>query len=203
MSVRLVADYVWEKNENIVSFVWFRCFYEKLRWPSILDILLHNLKKESNNLGRFFFLETAIFVQGKNRVQLRIDSYLCKVRNIIRSWWKIVRTNLFPHLPLFYRAPSAPHLHSLSRVVVPATLTQHLCQRSFYKIFVKFRNSKKKVLKLKIILIIVDINKDENKSLISNQFSLKNDLWSFLTFYLRKIVLQEVRGGRDHLNITI
>jgi hypothetical protein len=30
--------------------------------------------------------------------------------------------------------------------------TQHLCQRSFYKIF----------------------NKDENKSLISNQFSLKN-----------------------------
>jgi hypothetical protein len=28
-------------------------------------------------------------------------------------------------------------------------------------------------------------------------------LWSFLTFYLRKIVLQEVRGGRDHLNITI
>ena len=34
--------------------------------------------------------------------------------------------------------------HSLSRVVVPATLTQHLCQRSFYKIFVKFRNSKKK-----------------------------------------------------------
>ena len=42
----------------------------------------------------------------------------------------------------------------------------HLCQRSFYKIFVKFRNSKKNVLK--IVLIIVNINKDENKSLISN-----------------------------------
>ena len=51
--------------------------------------------------------------------------------------------------------------------------THHLCQRSFYKIFVKFRNSKKNVLK--IVLIIVNINKDENKSLISNQFSLKND----------------------------
>jgi hypothetical protein len=51
--------------------------------------------------------------------------------------------------------------------------TQHLCQRSFYKIFVKFRNSKKNVLK--IVLIIVNINKDENKSLVSNQFSLKND----------------------------
>ena len=50
---------------------------------------------------------------------------------------------------------------------------QHLCQRSFYKIFVKFRNSEKNVLK--IVLIIVNINKDENKSLISNQFSLKND----------------------------
>jgi hypothetical protein len=66
-----------------------------------------------------------------------------------------------------------PRHHSLSRVVVPATLTQHLCQRSFYKIFVKFRNSKKNVLK--IVLIIVNINKDETKSLISNQFSLKND----------------------------
>ena len=40
--------------------------------------------------------------------------------------------------------------------------------------FVKFRNSKENVLK--IALIIVNINKDENKSLISNQFSLKNDL---------------------------
>jgi hypothetical protein len=40
--------------------------------------------------------------------------------------------------------------------------------------FFKFRNSKKNVLK--IVLIIVGINKDENKSLISNQFSLKNDL---------------------------
>ena len=51
--------------------------------------------------------------------------------------------------------------------------TQHLCQRPFYKIFVKFRNSKINVLKF--VLIIVNINKDENKSLISNQFSLKND----------------------------
>jgi hypothetical protein len=49
--------------------------------------------------------------------------------------------------------------------------TQHLCQRPFYKILVQFRNSKKNVLK--IVLIIVNINKDENKSLISNQFSLK------------------------------
>ena len=51
--------------------------------------------------------------------------------------------------------------------------TLHFCQHSFYKIFVKFRNSKKNVLK--IVLIIVNINKDENKSLISNQFSHKND----------------------------
>ena len=51
--------------------------------------------------------------------------------------------------------------------------TQHLCRRSFCKIFVKFKNSKKNVLK--IVLIIVNINKDENKSLISNQFTLKND----------------------------
>ena len=49
----------------------------------------------------------------------------------------------------------------------------YLCQRPFYKILVKVRNSKKNVLK--IVLIIVNINKDENKSLISNQFSLKYD----------------------------
>jgi hypothetical protein len=59
-----------------------------------------------------------------------------------------------------------------------STLSLILCQRSFYKIFVKFRNSKKHVLK--IVLIIVNINKDENKSLISNhQFSLKNDFDRF------------------------
>ena len=52
-------------------------------------------------------------------------------------------------------------------------ITQHLCQRSFYKIFEKFRNSKKNVFK--IVLIIVNIYKHKNKSLISNQFSLKND----------------------------
>jgi hypothetical protein len=52
-------------------------------------------------------------------------------------------------------------------------ITQHLCQRSFYKIFVKFRNSNTNVLN--IVLIIVNINKHENKSLNSNQFSLKNE----------------------------
>ena len=52
--------------------------------------------------------------------------------------------------------------------------TQHLCQRSSHKIFIKFINSKKNILK--IVLIIVNSNKDENKSLISNKFSLKNDL---------------------------
>ena len=65
-------------------------------------------------------------------------------------------------------------MHSLSRVVVPAMLDSYLCQRPFYNILVKVRNSKKNVLK--IVLIIVNINKDEKKSLISNQFSLKKDL---------------------------
>jgi hypothetical protein len=83
-----------------------------------------------------------------------------------------------------------PRHHSLSRVVVPATLTQHLCQRSFYKIFVKFRNSKKNVLK--IVLIIVNINKDENKLLISNQFSLKNDFQNLTLGYMTKTLNQSI-----------
>jgi hypothetical protein len=48
----------------------------------------------------------------------------------------------------------------------------HLCQCSFYKIFVKFRNSNKNVLK--IVLIIVNINKDENKSLDFPHHFLEN-----------------------------
>ena len=43
--------------------------------------------------------------------------------------------------------------HSLSRVVVPATLHTPLST----------------------LILQLNINKDENKSLISNQFSLKND----------------------------
>ena len=49
--------------------------------------------------------------------------------------------------------------------------------------------------------IIVNINKDENKSIISNQFSLKNDLWSFLTFWFLPLQNSSPRsvcgGGGD------
>ena len=46
-------------------------------------------------------------------------------------------------------------------------------------ILVKVRNSKKKCT---FVLIIVNINKDENKSLISNQSSLRKMYLKFLTF---------------------
>ena len=62
-------------------------------------------------------------------------------------------------------------VHSLSRVVVPATLDRYFCQRPVYKILVKVRNSKKNVLK--IVLIIVNINKDENESLFQINSLLK------------------------------
>ena len=122
----------------------------------------------------------------------QIDENCCTVKLIFSmhlSSWRKLYLNFVPFLFLVWYKNQliSFHLksklnqslllhgshHSLSRVVVPTTLTQHLCQRSFYKIFVKFRNSKKHVLK--IVLIIININKDENKSLISNQFSLKND----------------------------
>ena len=74
--------------------------------------------------------------------------------------------------------------------------TQHLFQRSFYKIFVKFRNSKKRVIK--IVLIIVNINKDENKSLISNQFSLKNDSSRFLENYFAEVKIQKLKTITNH-----
>ena len=76
----------------------------------------------------------------------------------------------------------------------------NICQRSFYKIFVKFRNSKKNVLK--IVLIIVNINKDENKSLISNQFSLKNDSPSpkhFLENYFAEVKIKKLKTIKSFL----
>jgi hypothetical protein len=77
------------------------------------------------------------------------------------------------------------------------TIAQHLCQRSFYKIFVKFRMSKKNVLK--IVLIIVNINKDENKSLISNQFSLKNDSPPhFLENYFAEVKIKMLKTITNH-----
>ena len=43
---------------------------------------------------------------------------------------------------------------------------------------------------IKIVLINVNINKDENKSLISNQFSLKNDFPHFLENYFAKVKIK-------------
>ena len=61
-----------------------------------------------------------------------------------------------------------PHLHHIFTFSIQSCRScyarLYLCQRPFYKILVKVRNSKKNVLK--IDLIIVNINKDENKSLI-------------------------------------
>jgi hypothetical protein len=49
-----------------------------------------------------------------------------------------------------------------------------ICQNLKDVCIVLFLETVKKNV-LNIVLIIVNINKDENKSLISNQFSLKND----------------------------
>jgi hypothetical protein len=46
-----------------------------------------------------------------------------------------------------------------------------------------------------MFMIIVNINKDENKSFISNQF--KDDLWSFLTFYLLPPQNSSPRNGGE------
>ena len=51
---------------------------------------------------------------------------------------------------------------------VESTNTRNICLM-LSTIYKQYKNV------LKIVLIIVYINKDENKSLISNQFSLKND----------------------------
>ena len=100
-----------------------------------------------------------------------------KLRHTSVNAWKIVPKSHDHHYRFQSHDQNIVVLvdgHSLSRCVVSTWLHYtHFCQRSFYKIFVKFRNSKKNVLK--IVLIIVNINKNENKSLISNQFSLKND----------------------------
>ena len=77
----------------------------------------------------------------------------------------------------------------------------YLSQRPFYKILVKVRNSKK------IVLIIVNINKDESKSLISNQFSLKKNYSSeppppphthFLENYFAEVKMKKIKTITNH-----
>ena len=83
---------------------------------------------------------------------------------------------LFLNTTLFYNfiLPVNKYLvHSLSRVVVPATLHDISVNAHFTRFLSNLETVNKNVLK--IILIIVNINKYENKSPISNQFSLKND----------------------------
>ena len=87
----------------------------------------------------------------------------------------------------------------------------YLCQRSFFKILVQVRNSKTNVLK--IVLIIVNINKDENKSLISNQFSLTNDPppptptppppphTQFLENYFAEVKIKKLKTITNHLQL--
>ena len=62
--------------------------------------------------------------------------------------------------------------HSLSRVVVPATLDSISVNAHFTRFMYKLETVKTNALR--IVLIIVNINKDENTSLISNQFSFRN-----------------------------
>jgi hypothetical protein len=57
---------------------------------------------------------------------------------------------------------------------------------------VKVRNSK-------IVFIIVNINKDENKSLILNQFSLKNDFPThFLENYFAEVKIKKLKTITNH-----
>ena len=57
----------------------------------------------------------------------------------------------------------SPNLHAYDPFSIQSCRSRYaplyLCKRSFYNIFVKFRNSKKNVLK--IVLFIVNINKDD------------------------------------------
>jgi hypothetical protein len=103
-------------------------------------------------------------------ITLHIFSHFAKTFNLHKVNWLCLTLVTCISLAI-YRLQS---VHSFSIQSCRSCYTRlYLCQRPFYKILVKVRNSKKNVLK--IVIIIVNINKDENKSLISNQFSLKND----------------------------
>jgi hypothetical protein len=117
--------------------------------------------------------------------------YWLHVRTIFQAltemWWSLART------PTLDRECPNNTSFILYAELSFTLRSIHLCQCSFYKIFVKFRNNKKNVLK--IVLIIVNIYKDENKSLNSNQFSLKNDSPHLLENYFA-----EVKNRNDQIH---
>jgi hypothetical protein len=89
-------------------------------------------------------------------IQLYKEKHKIEVQNGCIFFIKIYKQVIFQH----------ECIHSLSSVVVPATLHNISVNAHFTRFLNVF----------KIVLIIVNINKDEKKSLISIQFSLKNNL---------------------------
>jgi hypothetical protein len=63
--------------------------------------------------------------------------------------------------------------HNVYSILYPELSLDSISVNAHFTRFLSKLETVKNVLK--IVLIIVNINKDENKSLISNQFSLKND----------------------------
>jgi hypothetical protein len=72
--------------------------------------------------------------------------------------------------------------------------TQHLCQRSFYKIFVKFRNNKTNVLK--IVLVIVKKMKINHSFPINSL--LKISFPHFLENYFSEVKIKKSKTITNH-----
>ena len=104
----------------------------------------------------------------------------------------VLATILYGRLSYLLKAILYPELSFLLRYT---TSLSTLILQDFCKILKQWKNV------LKIVLIIVNIYKDENKSLISNQFSLKNDppLPHFLENYFAEVKIKKLKTITNHL----
>ena len=167
-------------RKHPIRSLWHRCLERQAFCTPRMYTLSPSKSIKGNNYGEF--------LKDKNVLLCtRLYKYAPNLESLLTQQY--VRENK-------YDVDAAPSPFSIQSCH-SCYATQHLCQCSFYKIFVKFRNSKQNVLK--IVLIIVNINKDENKSLISNQFSLKNDFFPhFLENYLAEVKIKKLKTITNH-----
>ena len=123
-------------------------------------LVIHNFFWGGKNLNFWNVLKFFEFLWNFwNFMKIWEKKFFPNSRFLVRSVF-VINVSIFTSVVCYYQNGMLyPELSFLLRYRL------YLCQRPFYKILVKVRNSKHNVLK--IVLIIVNINKDENKSLIS------------------------------------
>jgi hypothetical protein len=131
------------------------------------------------NSQRAWLSENLSHWNGYNHFRSGLNWFRTNKRKILRRSGEGEKGRCLP----WSKEEEGAYIFWMKQVSVVWCIVSETLFSIFYKIFVKFRNSKKNVLK--IVLIIVNINKDEHKSLIHfyERINLKWVIYFHLYWY--------------------